>query len=372
MIYVNLPSGDGWGSGVVGDNLAVALEALAPIKRIGPWLPDPLMSQEPIAGSLLQLCLGATFLRGHSGVGADRHVGYVIFEEDLVARRSALEGRDDFDVFVTACRWGEETLREVGLKALATVHHGVDLTRFNPARACRRRDDDRFVIFSGGKFEFRKGQDIVVRAFKIFADRHPDALLVTNWYNPFPDSAATMAASPYWPFACAADDRFIDALRRWLTATGVDLSRVRLLPPRPNANLAAIYGDSDIGLFPNRCEGATNLVLMEYLACGRTVVATDFSGHRDVLSEANSLRLRAWRPQPVFRDGMSVAVWCEPDVEEIVERLEHAYRNRDRLEDLARQAAADMMAFTWNRAARRFLHLLSSNLPVANTQEQEQ
>ena len=42
--------------------------------------------------------------------------------------------------------------------------------------------DDRFVIFSGGKFELRKGQDLVLKAVKILQERHSgcmaDQLLV--------------------------------------------------------------------------------------------------------------------------------------------------------------------------------------------------
>ena len=45
------------------------------------------------------------------------------------------------------------------------------------------------VIFSGGKLELRKGQDLVVAAFKIFHARHPDALLISSWQNGWPESA---------------------------------------------------------------------------------------------------------------------------------------------------------------------------------------
>jgi hypothetical protein len=39
------------------------------------------------------------------------------------------------------------------------------------------------VIFSGGKLEFRKGQDIMVAAFKRFHARHPDSMLMVAWQN---------------------------------------------------------------------------------------------------------------------------------------------------------------------------------------------
>jgi hypothetical protein len=45
---------------------------------------------------------------------------------------------------------------------------------------------DRFKIFSGGKLEFRKGQDLVLLAFRAFAHRHSDVLLGTAWSQPWP------------------------------------------------------------------------------------------------------------------------------------------------------------------------------------------
>ncbi len=52
----------------------------------------------------------------------------------------------------------------------------------------------RFVVFSGGKFELRKGQD-VVRAYKVLQDHHPDLVLVNAWFNPWPDVFGTMRTS---------------------------------------------------------------------------------------------------------------------------------------------------------------------------------
>ena len=93
-----------------------------------------------------------------------------------------------------------------------------------------------------------------------------------------------MRASPHlrWP---AMTGKYGEAMTRLLAENGLDVSRVITLGPRPNALLARIYRNTDVGLFPNRCEGGTNLVLMEYMACGKPVVAVDATGHRDVVRE---------------------------------------------------------------------------------------
>lgn len=65
---------------------------------------------------------------------------------------------------------------------MKTVHQGIDPCIFHVAPRSQLWLN-RFVIFSGGKLEYRKGQDIVIAAFKEFHTRHPDALLITAWHN---------------------------------------------------------------------------------------------------------------------------------------------------------------------------------------------
>src|SRR5262249_7989997 len=145
-----------------------------------------------------------------------------------------------------------------------------------------------------------------------------------------------------------------------LTANGVDATRAIHLGPLPNPLMARIYRNSDVGLFPSRCEGGTNLVLMEYMACGRPPIASFGSGHKDVLTGENSLRLERL-PQATVRDADQPAkIWHDADLEEIVEQLEWAYQNRGRLAEIGARAAQDMTRFTWAATARSFLELLSA------------
>jgi glycosyltransferase involved in cell wall biosynthesis len=183
-------------------------------------------------------------------------------------------------------------------------------------------------------------------------------LLVAAWHNPWPNSVETMVASPHCPFAWEPDEDLSDALYRWLEQAGVDRRRVELLPPLPHADMAAVYGNTDVGLFPNRCEGATNLVLMEYMACGRPAIVTDFAGHRDILRDGNSLRLQRLHVAPKYDEHEAVACWCEPDLDEILACLEQAYADRPLLEARGTIPRPVRRILTCERAAQRFLELL--------------
>ena len=61
--------------------------------------------------------------------------------------------------------------------------------------------------------------------------------------------------------------------------------RVRLLGPRPHAELPALYGAADALVLASSREGWAN-VLLEAMACGTPVVASNISGNPEVVREA--------------------------------------------------------------------------------------
>src|SRR5271155_1892792 len=87
--------------------------------------------------------------------------------------------------------WVRAGTRKSGITNTRMILQGADRSLFYPAPR-RRLFPGRFLIFSGGKPEPRKGQDIVVAAFRIFARRHPEAMLVTAWHSPWPQLARGM------------------------------------------------------------------------------------------------------------------------------------------------------------------------------------
>ena len=126
---------------------------------------------------------------------------------------------------------------------------------------------DRFVVFSGGKLERRKGQDLVVLAFRVFAQRHPEALLVTAWSSPWSQVARTLEKNAAVKPVSYRPDGQVGVLT-WVQANGIPRRQVVDLGPVPNAEMARILREVDVALFPNRAEGGTNLVAMECMACG--------------------------------------------------------------------------------------------------------
>ena len=127
-------------------------------------------------------------------------------------------------------------------------------------------------------------------------------------------------------------------MTRLLAENGMDVSRVVTLVPRANALMPRIYRNSDVGLFPNRCEGGTNLVLMEYMACGKPVVATATTGHGDIVKADNALVVGT-RGVCLHGPDRPGCPWPEPSLDETVEKLEWVYQHRQEARALGNRAA---------------------------------
>ena len=222
------------------------------------------------------------------------------------------------------------------------------------------------MIFSGGKFELRKGQDIVIRAVKVLQDRHPEVFLVNSWFNPWPQSLDTMRRSPYLRWPAATSQVYADTMSRLLAENGLDLNRVMTLAPRANALMARVYRNTDVGIFPNRCEGGTNLVLMEYMACGKPVVAAATTGHSDVVHPDNALPINIKGEITIADATGPIAKWPEPDLDDTIAKLEWVYQHRTEAAQLGKKAGQDMAALTWTESAKVFLKLLSIGVGKAD------
>src|SRR6185312_7856169 len=149
---------------------------------------------------------------------------------------------------------------------------------------------DRFLVFSGGKLERRKGQDIVLAAFRVFAERHPEAMLVTAWRNAWPtpksniDESGLTAPLPF-------DAEGQADIAGWAAANGLGPGNFSDLGFVPNAQLPTILREMDAAVFANRAEGGTNLVAMECMACGVPTILSRNTGHLDLIEDDNCFPL---------------------------------------------------------------------------------
>ncbi len=329
---VSMPRGRAHGWGIAGEYLSREIAALPPVE-----------------GVTLH-CMRGNDLQPFEPDQWDRiNIGYCFFEDSISVLAHARAAGRRWDMIVAGSRWCEYQLRIGGVRNCTTILQGVDPDLFYPGPKPAHHDE--FVVFSGGKFELRKGQDLVIAAMKAFMQHHDDVILSCAWHNQWPFSMATMELSPHITYR-QREEPCQNLLAETLADNGIPPERVLLYPPMDNSLMRQVYLDSDVGLFPNRCEGGNNMVMCEYMACARTVIASDMTGHADVISEDNAIPLT--RCTPRHYQHYAEGVWFEPDVDEMIEALEYAYHHRRELRLKGLRAVTDMARLSWREAARRF------------------
>jgi glycosyltransferase involved in cell wall biosynthesis len=297
---------------------------------------------------------GGKYVFGNPTIG-------MIFSIDTVFDAGARERARRFPLIVAGCRWNQQVLEDAGIGPVALVLQGIEPSLFHPAPS-RGTYKERFAIFSGGKLEYRKGQDLVLRAFREFRRRHAQALLVTAWHSPWPHLSRSLAGdgAPAPPLTA---EGHID-VPGWVSAFGLPADSVIDLGSVPQPRMPALLREMDVGLFPNRCECGTNLVAMEAMACGLPVILSANTGHLDLMAPGNSYALLRQRPiDPVRAAVGGCTGWGESDVEEILEQLESVYRDREEAGRRGAQAAARLASLSWQRQIQA---LKSTILPYLN------
>jgi glycosyltransferase involved in cell wall biosynthesis len=281
----------------------------------------------------------------------------VIFFEDTRITVEALEKAKKYSAIVAGSNWNADVLKSCGLTNVRMVNQGIDPAIFHPAPKSNLLGD-RFVIFSGGKLEYRKGQDIVVAAFKQFRATHPDALLLTAWHNFWPqymlgiEQTGNVAGLPN----INRDGSL--GISAWLIANGLPIDSFIDIGLIPNHLAGQILREADCAVFTNRCEGGTNLVAMESMACGIPTILSANTGHLDLIYSNICYPLFSQRRVKPTAHFPGVEGWGESDVEEVVAALEQIYTNREAAKLRGLAAANFMLDWTWKKQVKRFLNII--------------
>ncbi|HEY1719835.1 MAG TPA: tetratricopeptide repeat protein [Magnetospirillaceae bacterium] len=277
-------------------------------------------------------------------LGGKHNIG-VLFIEDTTVDDQVKERAKRYELLIAGSTWNKEVLDGGNCGTpIKVVLQGVDRTLFHPAPRTGLFKD-RFVVFSGGKLEYRKGQDVALLAFRIFAERHPEALMVTAWHSPWPDLARALTGNnriaPV-PFSGGKAD-----LAGWAAANGIPADNFVDLGQVPNSQMPTILRECDAGLFTNRGEGGTNLVAMECMASGVPCILSANTGHFDLIKDNTCVPLTRQSKVPPHGTFLTDG-WGESDVEEAVEALETLWRDRQQAAVIGQAGAALLAGMSWS------------------------
>ena len=271
----------------------------------------------------------------------------VIFFEDTQFSDAGLARARGYDLIVAGSEWNRKIAEARGLHHVVTVFQGVDTALFRP-RPRSARFGDRFVVFSGGKLEYRKAQDVVIAAFRAFHAYHPEALLMFAWGNQWPAIMPTIARSSF--VEGKPEERADGTLDvgAWLERNGIPAGAYVDLGMEPNRAMPEHLAAADVALFPNRCEPGTNLVAMEAMATGLPCILSLNTGQLDIAGADHCYELQRQGPVAPYDPYVGTEGWGEPDLDETIAALESAYNDGERRQALGRKGSDFMRKFDWS------------------------
>jgi len=272
------------------------------------------------------------------------HYGVIFFEEWPLPAHE-LEILSKFKKIITGSTWNFIKLQSAHIQSINVIQ-GVDTNNFRPLR--KQFYNDKFVVFSGGKLEFRKGQDILLKAFSIFAQKHSDAILVTAWASPWQKELLNSVNFSKHCTALKWKTDFITSIKNWAAENGIPENQFIAIEQVPNRLMPEVLREVDLAVFPNRCEGGTNLVAMEALASGVICAISDNTGHKDIILEGNCIPLKLQNKVTV--NGLNTVDWGESSVDEVVDVMERVYAQRNILDK--NQISQSMQDFTWENSIK--------------------
>lgn len=286
-----------------------------------------------------------------------RNIGRCIFENSNIAKFQANLGK--FDALLCGSSWNANIIRAHTNRAVNVIFEGVDPSLFCPGPRSGVMRPDQFYIFSGGKVEFRKGQDLVLRAFKEFSRRHDNAVLVTAWHSPWPRISAGFKGTLDAPLLL--DDKGLVNIKQWAADNGVDPSRMVEIFSTPNQLMPTILREMDVALQPSRAEACSNLPAMEAMACGLPVIVGANTGMIDLITDDNCVPLCDQQRVPARSENYHTDGWGESNVDEILEALEMLYADKERREAIGANASRWIREHrTWQEHASHLKDLVLS------------
>ena len=274
-----------------------------------------------------------------------KNIGVIFFENTKFSSKG-LERANEYDLIITGSTWNRSILESKGLSHVKNVFQGVDTTLFSP-EVKENLYPNRFTIFSGGKLEYRKAQDIVITAFREFYSNHDDALLICAWTNQWLPIMRTISNSSHVKGFPEFGLNGETDLSSWLEKNG--------LSNRSFIDMPKYLISSDTALFPNRCEPGTNLVAMEAMAAGIPVILSNNSGHLDLIDEYNCYPLLKQTTVKPFPPYAGVDGWGEPDVQEVLGHLESIYNDKLEASKRAKRGIESVSKFTWKNQIQLLL-----------------
>ena len=339
------------GYGVAGYNLFKELFNLYPSTALYP-ISNPEFVDDYIASGLKNRITSALHKHSpcvkiwhqndiHSFVGQGKHIGFPIFELTEFSEEEKISMAHCDKLFVCS-EWAKNVLYNQNGWSCPPVHVvplGVDSDIFKPFSSSRQPT----VFFNCGKWEKRKGHDILLECFNFAFEADDNVELWMMCDN---------------PFIGQNNEKWMNLYKN--SPMG---HKIRFIPrQKTHKDVYNIMKQTDCGIFPARAEG-WNLELLEMMSCGRFVIATNYSAHTEFCNKDNCYLVDPDGLEPAF-DGVffsgSHGEWAslqKPAKEQIINHMKTVHKTKQNGQQTVNiEGIKTAQKFSWRNSAQELIN----------------
>lgn len=266
-----------------------------------------------------------------------KKVGWPIFELDEFTEQEKRH-LSNLDEIIVCSEWAKSLIKLD--KPTHVVPLGVDREIFKPQG---KKDWDTFRFFTAGKWEYRKGHDIVLKAFNEAFTEKDNVELICMCDNP----------------VIPKEDN--DDWNKTFKYSKLG-SKIQLIPRQETQEqVADVMNKVDCGIFPARAEG-WNLELLEMIACEKPCITTNYSAHSEFCNHSNSLLIEK-EDMEVAYDGhfftKDIGSWMkftDNNLRKLIEYMRDMYHGHVEIDKKSLQKTAEQ--FTWEKSAEKLVEIL--------------
>ena len=267
----------------------------------------------------------------------NKFIGFPIFELDTLNKR-AISHINSCDHIFVASHWASDIIKKHSNIDVSVVPLGVDTNIFNQRNYV---DHNKCRFFSCGKWEIRKGHDIILEAFKRAFPSNSNDNVELNMMctNNFPQAK-----------------KFANQMESYYSSD----HRVNLLPRVVHHHeVADVMSHMDCGIFMARAEG-WNLELLEMMALGKHVIATYYSAHTQFCNDDNAMLVHIVDTEPAldgiwFNGSGNWAALNEDQINQAAKHMKDFYEIWKRDNDIVNHKGIETgKKFTWAESVKTF------------------
>jgi glycosyltransferase involved in cell wall biosynthesis len=279
-------------------------------------------------------------------VGKGKHIGFPIFELNrfLPVEKHHIEQQDK----VLVCsEWAKGiVLSETRQANVDVVPLGVDQEVIRASKDItvdvERHHDTECVFLNIGKWEVRKGHAYLTETFNEAFTPKDKVELWMMCDNPF----LKQEERTIW------EQKYLD------TPMG-RAGRIRLVPRvNTQAEVLAVMRKADVGVWPALAEG-WNLELLEMMALGKQVIATNYSAHTEFCNEGNAHLIAPLNLVPAYARPWfyGQGEWASFDKEQLANTLKEVYSSNE-YREINHSGILTGKLFSWENAARKLVQTI--------------